>query len=76
MISDHEVNKSTLYVRRQLARWRAEAAGGASPSSITPQVSLSIDVLMALRDEAPSYKEGVIDRLIEELESFRKGLSH
>lgn len=76
MVSDRDVNQATLSARRQLAGWRADRAAGRAPSEIAPQVSLTIDVLVALRDEAPAAKLPVIDRLVDALEAFRRGLVH
>lgn len=75
MISDHEVNKATLSVRRQLVQWRADVADGRSSETAT-KVALSIDVLTAIRAEAGAHKWGVIDRLVDELQAFLRGLSH
>ena len=76
VLSLREVNETTLAARRQLAGWRADAAAGRSPSQFVPQVSLMIDVLTTLLDEAPPRKAPVINRLIDDLEGFRKGLAH
>lgn len=76
MITDDDVNLATLSTRRQLAGWRADVARGMSPSETAQKVALSIDVLRSVRAEAGPQKWGVIDRLIDELQTFLQELSH
>lgn len=75
MITDQDVNFATLSTRRQLAGWRADVASGMSPSVTTPKVALSLDALKAVRAEAGPQKWGVIDQLVDELETFLQEIS-